>query len=563
MTTVAIYTRLSKDDTGDQTATQRQEKACRLFAEVRGWAVAEVYEDVDVSAYQKRVVRPAYERMLEAVEGGRVNGVLVWKLDRLVRRPAEFERFWTVCEGRGAVLASATEPIDSSTELGLALVRILVAFASLESATLGMRIRAKARADAEAGKPPPGQRFYGYTVDCRTVVGHEAAIVGEIAQRLIDGWTVSRVAKDLRDRAVVMPSGNRGWTCDRVRKLMMSFRLVGDRTFNGEVVVKGCYPPVLDRLTHARVRATLVDPPARRLRVGGPFLLTGLLKCGKCGGKMYSHRNSGRESYCCASRQTGCGGIHVNTARLDDWMREVVLWRLGRRSARALASLPAGVRAPSLEQALNEFTDAMLELSHDYFGAKLIDRESYVLSRIELRAILQERERAAVLAGERRHYDAVEISAGWDTASIEERRAVVASELQFAVVNPAASPGMRFTPQRIVPVWWEALGGRDGEVPEHLRHPPPRNYRPRPWGNPPDPSLGRITARTVFTYNKVTVAEAARLLGDVSTDVVRRLVRDGELPGEKVGGIVRIPRRDVDTYLRRSRMASRARPRGR
>jgi DNA invertase Pin-like site-specific DNA recombinase len=60
---IVIYTRLSRDETGHQTATHRQEQACRAFAELRGWEVARVFEDVDVSAYQRRVVRPAYEDM--------------------------------------------------------------------------------------------------------------------------------------------------------------------------------------------------------------------------------------------------------------------------------------------------------------------------------------------------------------------------------------------------------------------------------------------------------------------------------------------------------------------
>src|SRR5436309_4558704 len=114
---IGIYTRLSHDRTGEQTATTRQERACRSFAALREWNVVEVFEDVDASAYKVGVVRPAYERMLAAIDDGRLGGVLVWKLDRLVRRPAEFERFWAACEKVGAIVASATEPIDTTHEL--------------------------------------------------------------------------------------------------------------------------------------------------------------------------------------------------------------------------------------------------------------------------------------------------------------------------------------------------------------------------------------------------------------------------------------------------------------
>ena len=61
---------------------------------------------------------------------------------------------WSVCEQANAILASVTEPIDTSSEVGLALVRILVTFAALESATIGVRMRAKHRQLAEQGQPP-------------------------------------------------------------------------------------------------------------------------------------------------------------------------------------------------------------------------------------------------------------------------------------------------------------------------------------------------------------------------------------------------------------------------
>ena len=145
MTTVAIYTRLSHDKTGEQTATHRQRKACVSYAELRGWTVVKIFEDVDLSAYKSGVVRPDYEEMLRLIKAKHIDGVVAWKLDRLVRRSAEFERLWSSCDSSGVFLTSVMEPIDTSTDMGLALVRVLVAFASLESATSGVRLRAKFR----------------------------------------------------------------------------------------------------------------------------------------------------------------------------------------------------------------------------------------------------------------------------------------------------------------------------------------------------------------------------------------------------------------------------------
>lgn len=91
---VGVYVRISRDDVGEQTSTARQERLCCRYAAEQGWEVVEVFADVDRSAYLPGVVREGYERLLAAASGRRVDAVLVWRLDRLVRSPAEFERLW-------------------------------------------------------------------------------------------------------------------------------------------------------------------------------------------------------------------------------------------------------------------------------------------------------------------------------------------------------------------------------------------------------------------------------------------------------------------------------------
>src|SRR4051794_22924861 len=220
---VAIYTRLSRDATGQQTATARQEKACRAFAELRGWQVVEVFEDVDVSAYKGRVTRPSYERMLQAIDNRNVDGVLVWKLDRLVRRPAEFERFWSVCENNAVFLVSVTEPIDTSNELGLAVVRILVTFASLESASKGERLRAYYADMRAQGKVHASGRGYGYTPH-HEVIEHEAAVVRDACERLLHGASMAHVVRDLNGAGETTARG-KPWSVSTLRKVITHPRI--------------------------------------------------------------------------------------------------------------------------------------------------------------------------------------------------------------------------------------------------------------------------------------------------------------------------------------------------
>src|SRR5689334_15070281 len=87
--TAAVYCRISKDDDGDELGVKRQERDCRQLAERRGWTVAQVFADDDISAsgYSKRA-RPGFDAMMTAVEAGTVDVIIAWDLDRVTRRPA-------------------------------------------------------------------------------------------------------------------------------------------------------------------------------------------------------------------------------------------------------------------------------------------------------------------------------------------------------------------------------------------------------------------------------------------------------------------------------------------
>ncbi len=95
-TPAAIYARLSVDD-GTRESTERQVADCRAYAEQHGLDVATEYVDRDTSAY-RRVVRPQWDAMREAVERGEVRAVVAWKIDRLCRRIRDFAEFYELLE---------------------------------------------------------------------------------------------------------------------------------------------------------------------------------------------------------------------------------------------------------------------------------------------------------------------------------------------------------------------------------------------------------------------------------------------------------------------------------
>src|SRR4051812_22506501 len=129
--TAAIYCRISDDRAGRALGVARQEADCRELAARKGWAVAGLYVDNDISAADVRKRRPEYERLLGDIKAGIVDGVVVWDADRLHRRPVELEAFFEVADAAGLRhLATVGGDIDLATGDGLLVTRIKGAVAA-------------------------------------------------------------------------------------------------------------------------------------------------------------------------------------------------------------------------------------------------------------------------------------------------------------------------------------------------------------------------------------------------------------------------------------------------
>ena len=130
----ALYARISSDQEGTGQGVKRQLQDCRKLARELRWPVYDEYVDNDVSAFSGKL-RPNYERMLEDVQAGEVDAVIVYNLDRLTRRPIEFEAFnATLAEAGVTQVRFVTGDVDLGTDDGLLYGRIQSAFAANESA---------------------------------------------------------------------------------------------------------------------------------------------------------------------------------------------------------------------------------------------------------------------------------------------------------------------------------------------------------------------------------------------------------------------------------------------
>lgn len=323
----AIYVRISHDPFGTSTAPERQLDDCRKYAELMGWEVVEVFEDRDVSAYQKGVVRPAYEDMLTRIDEFDV--VLCWRLDRLVRRILEFNRFWKAAEAAEVRLAAVTQPIDTSDAIGLAFVYVLVGFAQAEAEAMSSRIKSQQAEMARNGRSKrAGTRPFGLTKDWTAIVPAEAEVIREVAQRLLDRESDGSIVNDLNARGV-RPVASERWTRRSLARMMQSGRVFGWRESFGELIAPGDWPAILDEATGRAVREYLNSRNGPKSN-GQKHLLSGILRCCRCGGRLHTGKGSdGTRRYICPPKADGgCSGISINADKADVDLEAMIIGQL-------------------------------------------------------------------------------------------------------------------------------------------------------------------------------------------------------------------------------------------
>ncbi len=213
-----VYCRISRDFAGGA-GVRRQEAECCTLATLRRLEVVEVLVDNDSSAYSG-APRPAYQRLMQAIDSGTIGAVMAWHPDRLHRSLRDLEDFITAIERSGVeVLTVTAGDIDLTTPVGRMLARQLGALARYESEHRSERVRSALRQSAQQGRWS-GRRPYGYDHvrdaagtairDGRLeVVPAEARVIREAAARVLAGETIYGICKDLTARGVESPLGDK------------------------------------------------------------------------------------------------------------------------------------------------------------------------------------------------------------------------------------------------------------------------------------------------------------------------------------------------------------------
>ena len=456
----AIYCRISADLTGEAAGVDRQEGLCRELADLHGYDVEHVIVDNDVSAYSG-VERPGYEHLLRLVETGRVDVVVAYHVDRLYRRILDLGRLAATIERhRVEVRTVSAGEVDLSTASGRFTAQILAAAAEHESARIGERVAAKHRQNASQGRAHGGGRPYGYRrvgPGKLEVVPEEAAVIRDLADRVLRGASLNSLVIDLNERNVPTVRGGK-WRPNSLSKLLRAGRLAGLREVDGEVIGEGDWEPILDHQTWKRVAARITHAPTgRRPRRN---LLAGFVVCAECGSKMKArsegkpsksnHRN--RQYACDKAGGHGCGSNSVNAERVEHIIIGLVLGTVANTDLRAAAARRVESTSAHIVKRLAADRSLLDDLAAD-LGNRRISRAEWLAASDPIR------ERIAAAEAELGRADAVDsIPSGrldadrWAELEFDEQRAVVGALVDHVAIRKGHR-GRTFDPSRVSVVW--------------------------------------------------------------------------------------------------------------
>src|SRR5438045_6534918 len=210
----AIYTRKSSEEGLEQefNSLAAQREACEAFIRSQqheGWGLAKTrYDDGGFSGGNLK--RPALQHLIADVRAGRIDIVVVYKVDRLTRSLADFARLVELFDAEAVSFVSVTQQFNTTSSMGRLTLTVLLSFAQFEREVTGERIRDKIAASKKKGMWMGGVPPLGYVVKDRKLMPdpNEAALVQKIFALYLELGCVSRLKSEL-DRTKIK---SRTWT---------------------------------------------------------------------------------------------------------------------------------------------------------------------------------------------------------------------------------------------------------------------------------------------------------------------------------------------------------------
>ncbi|MGE0830250.1 MAG: recombinase family protein [Hyphomonadaceae bacterium] len=277
----AIYTRKSTDEGLDKAfnSLDAQREACEAFILSQageGWSlVKDIYDDGGYSG--GTMERPGLKRLIADVEAGRVDVIVVYKVDRLTRSLADFSRIIEILDRASASFVSVTQAFNTTNSMGRLTLNVLLSFAQFEREVTGERIRDKIAASKAKGMWMGGNPPLGYDVQNRSLCINPTE--AETVRTIFNRYLSARSVYELRDALAQDGIRSKAWVSRSGRNIGGAtlshgalYHILSNRIYIGEIVHRGkthrsLHQPILDLNVFETAQRKLADRVIDGVRV--------------------------------------------------------------------------------------------------------------------------------------------------------------------------------------------------------------------------------------------------------------------------------------------------------
>lgn len=346
--------RVSKDRDGTTISPEVQRVAITDYSTSRGYRITDWLEGIDESGSRARSAWwPRLDQAVAAVEAGEYDVIVVWEFSRAARHRLRWAAAIDRVESAGGRLESATERVDVTTASGRFQRGVLSEMHAYRAEAIGEGWRNAHANRVRNGKPATGKPRYGYVYDREQKLHvpdpETGPVLADVYRRYVAGESMFQLVRWLNAHGWRTTAGGL-WTDHSLRRVLDSGFASGRFMSHGQLHA-GVHEPLIDDAlwqAYLDARASRRARPARSER--SQYLLSGLVRCGRCGGAMVAGQfgNQRAPKYRCANgKEFGpqvCAGGYVMASMLE---REVLAWleeRAGRIDVAAVDKAAATTR---------------------------------------------------------------------------------------------------------------------------------------------------------------------------------------------------------------------------
>lgn len=446
----------------DSISLELQEASCRAYCEAQGYEVVVVESDPGISGRTWK--RPAVQRVMDLVESGGADVIVLWKWSRLSRS----RRDWAVAADRadvaGGRIESSTEHVDIGTATGRLTRGMLVELAAFESDRIGEVWKEVHTSRLAKGLAPTGARRFGYRMDrdvgLHVVEPGEAGFLVKAYEQYVAGRGFRVIAAWLNAEGSRTTRGGL-WTVGVLIDVMDAGFGAGLLKWKG-----GLHPGAHEAVVGPDLWQAYSDRRAAGRRVparvkASKYVLSGLVKCARCEGPMVGQSRGPQQSPAFRCKRysefgraapDGCLGGYVSMRFVEGVVRdelEAFVSDVDHAARRAERTVAAQVSAEGEQRRLvrevGRLDDALSNLTVQ-LAEGVVPAAAYQSARDDLvgrRTVVADRLEEVAREGRAAAVDRVQVAASlldtWDHKAVEARRQILGSLLDRVVVQTSST----------------------------------------------------------------------------------------------------------------------------